>query len=74
MVRGCCGCGDNIPFYILLVAKEKFVDCYQIVEFENKQRKRKKHIDESNDLGHNFNSRNRFKMNTFDVICDNLTA
>jgi len=28
-------------------AKEKFVDCDRIPEFENKQGKRKKHFDES---------------------------
>ncbi|XP_065662868.1 uncharacterized protein LOC136085485 [Hydra vulgaris] len=30
-------------------AKEKFIDCNKIPEFENKQRKRKKHFNESND-------------------------
>ncbi|KAL4141603.1 hypothetical protein QTP88_004219 [Uroleucon formosanum] len=55
-------------------AKEKFIDCNKIPEFENKQRKRKKHFDESNDPGHTFDSQNNFKINTFYVICDNLTV
>jgi len=49
-------------------AKEKFVDCDGIPEFENKQGKRKKHLDESKDNGHTFDS--NFKINTFYVICD----
>ncbi|XP_050059838.1 uncharacterized protein LOC114132255 [Aphis gossypii] len=55
-------------------AKEKFIDCDKIPEFENKQRKRKKYFDESNDPGHTFDSQNNFKINTFYVICDNLTV
>jgi len=37
-------------------AKEKFIDYYKIPEFENKQRKRKNHFDESNNPGHTFDS------------------
>ncbi|KAF0714401.1 zinc finger MYM-type protein 1-like, partial [Aphis craccivora] len=55
-------------------AKEKFIDCNKIPEFENKLRRRKKHFDESNDPGHTFDSQNNFKINTFYVICDNLTV
>lgn len=55
-------------------AKEKFIDCDKIPEFENKKRKQKKHFDESNDPGHTFDTQNNFKMNTFYVICDNLAV
>jgi len=55
-------------------AKEKFIDCNKIPEFENKQGKRKKHFDESNDPGHTFDGQNNFKINTFYVICENLTV
>jgi len=39
----------------------------------NKENK-KKHFDESNDPGHTIDSRNNFIINTFYVICDNLTV
>lgn len=55
-------------------AKGKFVDGNVIPEYENKQRKRKICFEESNELNHIFDSCYNFKINTFYIICDNLTV